>query len=64
MSNEEVYTLVNTTSGKHYDTYDEMFYDSNWDVTGDKIEYLQRLIDINPCKFIGYQIINTKNQKL
>lgn len=52
---KETYTIVHK-SGKHYDTNDEGFYDSNWERTQDKKAYLEMLIQNNPEKFEGCQI--------
>jgi len=56
MKNKEIYTIVNSESGNHYDTNDERFYAENWERTMDNESYLKDLIKNNPEKFEGCKI--------
>ncbi len=59
MKNQETFTIVHS-SGKHYDTNDQKFYDSNWDRTLDSEKYLKQLIKNNLEKFEGCKIENNE----
>ena len=50
------YTLVNS-KGQHYDTYDEKFYGENWERTLDSKITLENLVNYNPTKFEGFEIV-------
>jgi len=47
----EKYTIVDKNTGSHYDTNDQRFYNSSWERTQDKKEYLEMLIKNDPEKF-------------
>lgn len=57
MKDLEIYTLVNPTTGTHYDTLDERFYPESWDKTFDSKEYLTKLKNNNPDKFDGFEVV-------
>jgi len=50
------HTLVNS-KGQHYDTYDEKFYGENWERTLDSKITLENLVNYNPTKFEGFEIV-------
>ena len=53
----ENYTLVNPKTGQHYDTNDARFYDQSWERTKDFKAYLKILVQNNPEKFEGFEIV-------
>lgn len=55
--NTDIFTLIHPKTGKHYDTYDQRFYDQNWDRTKDSKKYLEGLKKNYPEKFGGFRIV-------
>lgn len=60
MKYKEIYTIVHTPSGYHYDTNEEKFYSDEWEWTEDNKIYLEMLVNNNPEKFKDCVIQNNK----
>lgn len=58
MKNNETFTIVQKSTGHHYDTNDQRFYAENWERSDDSKDYLQQLIENDPEKFVGCEIQN------
>lgn len=56
--NDEIYTIVDTKTGKHYDTEDEKFYGDDMERSTDTKKYLTMLMKNDPEKFKGYKIVS------
>ena len=54
---KEVHTIVHKATNRHYDTNEETFLPDSWECTKDTKKYLQMIINNNPDKFEGCEII-------
>jgi len=61
MTTQETFTIIQKSSGHHYDTNDQRFYGENWERTMDTKKYLLQLIENDPDKFEGCIIEDNVN---
>lgn len=60
----EKYTIVNTKTQKHYDTYEQKFLDENRERTYDTKKYLKSIIKNYPEKFRDCKIESIEGEEI